>query len=73
MFSESEAEEQGVYVKEIKVGDILFDSDGNKWKVFDITNPENDVENQDEPMIHHAVLIQKKKLNVLANKEESYE
>lgn len=55
-----------------EVGDILFDSDGNKWEVIDVTDPESDVENHDVPMIHHAVLIQKKKLNVLANKEGDY-
>ena len=41
-----------------------------KYEVIDVNDPENDVENQDVPMIHHAVLFQKKKLNVLANKEE---
>lgn len=35
-----------------KVGDILFDSDGNKYEVIDVTDPENDVENHDAPMIH---------------------
>jgi hypothetical protein len=58
---------------DFKVGDILFDSDGNKYEVIDVNDPENDVENYDVPMIHHAVLFQKKKLNVLANKEENYE
>lgn len=56
---------------DFEVGDILFDSDGNEYKVIDVTDPENDVENHDAPMIHHAVLFQKKKLNVLANKEET--
>jgi hypothetical protein len=55
-----------------EVGDILFDPDGNKWKVIDVNDPENNVENHDVPMIHHAVLIQKKKLNVLTSKEEDY-
>ena len=55
-----------------EVGDVFFDSDGNKWEVIDVNSPENDVENHDVPMIHHAVLVQKKKLNVLANKEENH-
>lgn len=53
-----------------EVGDVFFDSDGNKWTVVEVTDPKNDVENHDAPMIHHAVLFQKKKLNVLENKEE---
>jgi hypothetical protein len=53
-----------------EVGDFFFDSNGNKWTVVEVTDPKNDVGNHDAPMIHHVVLFQKKKLNVLANKGE---